>query len=89
MVWQKESGKNNPCVCQEFGLVNSIIQTIWKNKTTIINVLGQNGLKIKQFQKPEQSDINQALLMWFKHETSDNVSVSRPLLMMIFVFPKC
>ena len=54
--------KKNVHVCQEFGVLNSIIQTIWKNKIEIISVLGQNGLRIKQFQKPEQSDINQALL---------------------------
>ena len=54
----------------------------------IISVLGQNGLRKKRFQKPEQSDINQALLKWFKHERSDSVPVRRHLLMMIFVFPK-
>jgi hypothetical protein len=50
--------------------------------------MGQNGLRIKLFQKPEQSDINQAMLKWFKHERSDKIPVSRPLLIMIFVFPK-
>jgi hypothetical protein len=59
-----------------------------ENKTKIISVLGQNGLRIKRFQKHEQSDINQALLKWFKHARSDKIPVSRPLLMMIFVSPK-
>jgi hypothetical protein len=40
-------------VCQEFGLVNSTIQTIWKNRIKTISAFEQNGSKIKRLQKPE------------------------------------
>jgi hypothetical protein len=40
-------------VCREFGLVNSTIQTIWKNRIKTISAFEQNGSKIKRLQKPE------------------------------------
>ena len=33
--------------CREFGLVNSTIQIIWKNKTKIISAFEQSGSRIK------------------------------------------
>jgi len=36
-------------VCQKFCLENSVIQTIFKNRTTIISAFEQNGSRIKQF----------------------------------------
>jgi hypothetical protein len=44
--------KREAGVCWEFGLVNSMIQTILK-KTKFINALEQNGSIIMRFQKPE------------------------------------
>jgi len=38
----------------------------------------QNGLKIKRFQNPERSDVDEAL-KWFKKERSVTVPVSAPL----------
>jgi len=40
-------------VCQKFCLENSVIQTIFKYRTTIISAFEQNGSRIKQFRKPE------------------------------------
>jgi hypothetical protein len=47
-------------MCWEFGLINSTVQKICKKK--------QNK---KQFWKPERSDVNEALLKWFKPERDD------------------
>ena len=80
-----ENGKQNADVWREFGLVISENQTSWKKLKKIINVFKQNGEEIKLFRKPVRSDLDEALLMWFKHQTSDNVPVSCLLLTLIFV----
>jgi len=54
-----------------------MIQTIGK----IISSFEQNGMRIKWFWKPEWSDVNEALLNWFKLERHDSVPASSPLLM--------
>jgi hypothetical protein len=50
----------------EFGLINSMIEMIWKNRTQIISGCEQNGSRRKRFRKPERSDVDVALLKWFK-----------------------
>ena len=72
-------------MCREFGLVSSTIQTIWKNGTKIISAFEQNGLRIKRYRKPERSDVDEALLRWFKQQRSDIVPISGPLLVIIFL----
>jgi hypothetical protein len=79
VIREIENGKKKADMCREFGLVNSTTQTIWKNRTKIISVFEQNGSRIKRLQKPERSDVNEALLKWFKQQRSDNVPVSGPL----------
>jgi hypothetical protein len=39
--------KRRSDVCQEFGLVSSIIQTVWKNRTNVMIAFGKNGSIIK------------------------------------------
>ena len=46
--WKKKAD-----VCQEFGIVNSASQMVWKKRRKIISTFEQNGSSIKQFQKPE------------------------------------
>jgi hypothetical protein len=55
--------KKKAYVCREFRLVNSKIQTIWKNRTGIISAFEQNGSRIKRLRKPERSDIDDALVI--------------------------
>jgi hypothetical protein len=57
--------KKKADVCQEFDLVKSTIQMIWKNRIKVIGVFEWNGWKIKQFQEPERGDVDEALLEWF------------------------
>ena len=73
-------------MCQEFGLVNYIIQNMWKNGTKIISALERNGSNIKLFREPERSDVDEALLKWFKQGRSDDVPVSGPLPLTTFFF---
>lgn len=38
-----EKGFKKADVCREFGLVNSTVQTIWKNKNKIVAAFKQDG----------------------------------------------
>jgi len=58
-------------VCWEFGPVNSTTQTIWKNRTKIISAFEQNRSRTMRFRKPEQSDVEKALLMRFQQDRSE------------------
>ena len=57
-------------------------------RNKIISMLEQNGLKIKGIKKWVRTDINEALLKWFKQRRSDTVPVSCPLLKTTFVHSK-
>jgi len=61
--WKKEADG-----CREFGIISSTIQTIWKNRTKINSAFEQKGSRTKRFRKPELSDVDEALLKWFKQE---------------------
>ena len=69
-------------------VVNSTIQATCKSRTKMISAFDQNRSRIKGFRKPERSDVDEALLKWFKEESSDNLSVSGLLLVRIFVLHK-
>ena len=75
-------------VCREFGLINSKIQRTCKNITKIIRACERKGWRIKRFRKPERRDVNEAFLKWLKQQISDDVPVSGPIMMVLFVFPK-
>ena len=65
-------------VCPEFGLVNSAIQKVCKNRTKIIRAFEQSGSRTKRFRKPERSDVEEALLKRFKCERTDLVAAGGP-----------
>jgi hypothetical protein len=48
-IEKRPGGGNKADMRQEFGLVNSMIQIIWKNRTKIISMFEQNRSGIKQF----------------------------------------
>jgi len=50
-IQQIENGQKRTDLCQEFGLVNSTIQTIWKNWTKIISASEENGSRKKAILK--------------------------------------
>jgi len=66
VMWEIEKGtKYTADVCLKFGLVNSTIQKICKNRTKILSEFEQNGSRVKRFRTPEGSDVDEALLKWF------------------------
>ena len=68
LLRETENGKKRAdvCVCGEFGLVSSAIKLIWKGGNRIISVFEQNRSRIKWLLKPKRSDVDRALLKWFK-----------------------
>jgi hypothetical protein len=51
-------------------------------------IRAEPNLLIERFRKPEQSDVDEALLKWFKQDKGDEVSLSVPFLMVTFVLAK-
>ena len=49
LIQETENGKKKADMCKEFGFINSTIQTMWKNRTTVISVFEKEGLRIKAF----------------------------------------
>jgi hypothetical protein len=74
-------------VCGEFGFVHSMIKKMWESRTKITYVFEQNRSRIKLFRNPEKNDTDEALVKSFK-QTSDNLPVNSPLLMINLVLPK-
>jgi hypothetical protein len=70
---ETEYGKKKVGVCRKFGLLNSTIQNICKNRNKIIGAFEQNGLRIERFRKSERSDVNEALLKWFEQQSSSDM----------------
>jgi transposase-like protein len=80
-IRETENGKKKADACREFSLVSSTIHTVWKNRIKIISAFEQGGLRIQRLRKAEPSDVDKALLKWFKQHRSDNAALSGPLLM--------
>lgn len=75
-----QKGVKKANVCREFGLVNSTVCTIIKNKDKIMqNFLNGKG-HVKKIRFCEKTDIDSALLAWFKQCRSANVPINGPLL---------
>jgi len=55
-------------MCLEFCLINSKIQTIWKDRTKILSAFEKNRWRIKWFREPGGSDVDKGLIKWFKQE---------------------
>jgi hypothetical protein len=87
VIRQTENRKKKDDVLQEFVLVNSAIEKIFKNRAKIIRYFEEIGSTIKRLQKPGRSDANEALLKWFKPQKNDKVSKSVPLFIITFVLP--
>lgn len=65
---QIENGKKKTDKCWEFGLVNSTIQKMCKNRTKMCNAFEENRWRIKRFQEPERSNVDEALRTLLKQK---------------------
>ena len=48
-------------MCRKFGIVNSVIQMMCKNRTKVISAFERNSSRIKGYNKNERSDVDEAL----------------------------
>jgi len=53
MIQEVINGKKRTDMCQEFGVINSMIQIIWKNRNRIISGVERTGPRIKQLRMPK------------------------------------
>ena len=63
IIRETENRKKKADRCREFGLVNSTVPTTWKDGTKPFEL---NGSRTMRLRKPEQHDVNEVLLKWFK-----------------------
>ncbi|GJQ76772.1 hypothetical protein Trydic_g15612 [Trypoxylus dichotomus] len=76
-----ESGRKKADVCRQFGLVNSTVGTIIKNKEKILKSFDEGGAQAKKIRLPEKPDVDSALIKWFSQCRSANLPINGPLLM--------
>ena len=77
--------EKNTGVFWEFGLVNSMIQKIWENRTKIIRAFEKNGSRIKLFRKPKEvRSIRGCFSGLNKRDVTTN---RRAFLSSFFIFP--
>lgn len=75
-----ESGAKKADVCRQFGLVNSTVCTIMKNKEKILESHHHGQGHMKKIRVCEKSNVDAALLEWFKQCRSANFPINGPLL---------
>lgn len=80
IISKLKNGEKNADLCKEYKVSHSTISTMWKNRDKILECFETKSLKIKKNRKPAHQDVENALLMWFKAQRSQNVSVSGRLL---------
>ncbi|KAL0861588.1 hypothetical protein ABMA27_009087 [Loxostege sticticalis] len=80
IIWRLENGESNSEIAKECGVSHSTISTIWKNRDKIKVLFENNSLKLKRARASEHKVIEDALLTWFKHQRTNNVPISGPIL---------
>jgi hypothetical protein len=83
-------GKKLKDLSEQFGLSVPTIQTILKNKTTILCAI-EEGTEAKRshIKQVKHEDLEEALLQWFKVARSTNAPMSGPLLAVRLVYLFC
>lgn len=75
-----ENGQKKADVCRKFGLVNSTVGGIIKNKEKIMKSY-EDGAGRKRIRTCAKTNIDDALIKWFKQCRSANLPINGPLLM--------
>ncbi|KAL4121029.1 hypothetical protein QTP88_013614 [Uroleucon formosanum] len=75
-----KSGVSNKDLCQELGISQSTLFTIWKSKDQIKRVFQKDVTSNKRLKCSQHQDVDQALLEWFKIQRSKNIPISGPIL---------
>ncbi|KRZ09249.1 CTD small phosphatase-like protein 2-B [Trichinella zimbabwensis] len=73
-------GKKNASICKQFGLSQSTVFTIWKNRSTLLDARENCVRSAKKFCLCEKTDIDEALLQWFRGKSQIRTPISGPIL---------
>ena len=78
-----ERGERQSSICRELSLSKTTVNSIWRNRKKLKQSLESAGFSIdcKRLRTSNHSDVDAALLVWFKQARSTNIPVSGPLLL--------
>ncbi|XP_025199361.1 tigger transposable element-derived protein 4-like [Melanaphis sacchari] len=80
IIERLESGVSNKDLCQELGISQSTLSTIWKSKDQIKSVFQKDVTSYKRIKCSQHQDVEHALLEWLKIQRSKNIPVNGPIL---------
>ena len=80
IIERLKCGVSNKDLCQELGISQSTLSTIWKSKDQIKSVFQKDVTSIKRLKCSQHQDVELALLEWFKIQRSKNIPISGPIL---------
>ena len=84
----EKNEKQKADVCRKFGLVNSTVQTIWKDSTKLLVRVNRMDQEYSNSESMKKSGINEAPLKRFMQKRSEKAPVISLLLMIPSVLPK-
>ncbi|GBM33473.1 Tigger transposable element-derived protein 4 [Araneus ventricosus] len=78
-----EKRRSKTEICKKFGIANSTLSTIIKNRDHITAMFERNMFEPerKRMRTAKHEDLETALLVWIKQARSDNAPVSGPVLL--------
>ncbi|KRZ05511.1 Tigger transposable element-derived protein 4 [Trichinella zimbabwensis] len=74
------NGKKNASVCEQFGLLQSTVSAIWKNQSALLDAHENAITSRKKSCLCEKTDIDEALLQWFREKSEIRTPISGPIL---------
>ena len=77
LLAEVDKGRKKQDICREFGLPKSSLSTILKDRSKLDLDLAPTR---KHARSSKHSDVDEAVLIWFKQALSSGVPVSGPLL---------
>lgn len=80
IIREIENGTPNIIVSKKYGLSASTISTIWKNRESSLSAFEKNLTTCKKLKKCDKTDVDAALLSWFKVQRSAGLPISGPIL---------
>lgn len=80
LIRELENGTSNVTVSKKYGLSASTISTIWKNRESSLSAFENNLTKCKKLKKCDKTDVDAALLSWFKVQRSAGLPINGPIL---------
>ncbi|CAF4856881.1 unnamed protein product [Pieris macdunnoughi] len=80
IISKLESGIPNKNLAVEYGVSHSTISTIWKEREKIQTLFENNLLKMKRARTTKHTKIDEALLKWFKYQSTNNLPINGPIL---------